>query len=433
MSWLNTEIAEKWRMEGKRYADDVNTFVRSMLQGEQPDESELSDDTRHTISAKVMKMVKQANLHGEVERLRKELPAATWPLSNHFQNSMQAVQVAGYLKEGTILCNTGLSSNKGQVYTMDQQGWWRSPDAAFAGSSPDGMYIALANSEGVRVIRQPDCRLEGEQVALYHWSEIQENIRAVLPGIESLADSTHPEYTLEKLIPVDHGRTLLLQSELGIYLIEQAKATILHPDVAEIQEYEYEDTRLSMGHAAVSYDERWIAWGSQMSSHTVMDRKMNKIVQIEPQSSYPHCAAFSRDHQHVWFNACHFYNGVTIQLRLADMEGHEDSEEWPILDENARVYTMVEIEAGMIIGDAYGYLYCINNAGQELWRHFVGSTIYSLAVSPDQSQLAIGTYGGMLHLLDLCSQSMDEYGIGTGTLRELERYVLWRDEEPLRW
>ena len=95
------------------------------------------------------------------------------------------------------------------------------------------------------------------------------------------------------------------------------------------------------------------------------------------------------------------------------------------MDENARVYAMNEIESGMVIGDAYGYLYCINREGQELWRHFVGSTIYSLVVSPEQSHPAVGTYGGMLHILDLHAERMDEYGIGTGTLREQERYVLW--------
>ncbi|MGQ8873006.1 hypothetical protein [Paenibacillus sp. TSA_86.1] len=64
IEWLHKEIAEQWRKEGKRYAGDVNAFVRKMLQGEQPNESELADDSRHAISAKVMKMVKQANLQG---------------------------------------------------------------------------------------------------------------------------------------------------------------------------------------------------------------------------------------------------------------------------------------------------------------------------------------------------------------------------------
>ncbi|WP_342551588.1 hypothetical protein [Paenibacillus sp. FSL R7-0652] len=433
MDWLNTEIAEQWRNKGRRYARDVNTFVRKMLQGEHPDESELADDARHSISSKVMKMVKQANLQGDLEKLREELPAATWPLSNHFQDSMQAVQTAGYLNEDTVLCNTGVLSNHGQVYIMDQQGWWCSPDYTFAGCSADGVYAALADSEGLHVIDKPDRRLEGERIAFYRWQSIRDQIKALMPEIESLADCAHPEWTLEKLIPMDQGQALLLQSQYGVYLIEQERVTLLHPDHAEIQEYEYEDTQLSMGHAAVSYDERWIAWGSQMSSHTVLDREKNKTYEVEPESSYPHCAAFSRDSQVVWFNACHFYNGVTIQVPLASISDRVQESQWPIMDENARVYTMVEIQAGMVMGDAYGYLYCINREGQELWRHFVGSTIYSLTVSPEQSKLAVGTYGGMLHILDLCSERMNAYGIGTGSLRELERYVLWREQEPLRW
>lgn len=135
--------------------------------------------------------------------------------------------------------------------------------------------------------------------------------------------------------------------------------------------------------------------GKPDGDHTVLDREKNKTYEVEPESSYPHCAAFSRDSQVVWFNACHFYNGVTIQVPLASISDRVQESQWPIMDENARVYTMVEIQAGMVMGDAYGYLYCINREGQELWRHFVGSTIYSLTVSPEQSKLAVGTYGGM--------------------------------------
>lgn len=45
MSWLKEDIAEQWRNEGKRYARDVNAFVRRSMQGEQPDESELEVDS----------------------------------------------------------------------------------------------------------------------------------------------------------------------------------------------------------------------------------------------------------------------------------------------------------------------------------------------------------------------------------------------------
>lgn len=32
MSWLKEDIAEQWRNEGKRYARDVNAFVRRSMQ-----------------------------------------------------------------------------------------------------------------------------------------------------------------------------------------------------------------------------------------------------------------------------------------------------------------------------------------------------------------------------------------------------------------
>ena len=186
----------------------------------------------------------------------------------------------------------------------------------FAGSSEGGAYVALANHEGVRVIHEPNRRLEGTQVAFYPLGQDQDSIKTQLPEIESLADTIHPENTLEKLIPMDQGQALLLQSRYGIYLVEQEQVILLHPDMAEIQEYEYEDTQLSMGHAAVSCDGRWIAWGSQMSSHMLLDRQNDKRYEVEPESSYTHCAAFSQDSRVVWFNACHFYNGVTIQVPL---------------------------------------------------------------------------------------------------------------------
>ncbi|SLJ90516.1 MULTISPECIES: hypothetical protein [unclassified Paenibacillus] len=46
MNWLKENIAETWRIEGKRYAKDVNAFVRRGMAGEQLDESELAEDAR---------------------------------------------------------------------------------------------------------------------------------------------------------------------------------------------------------------------------------------------------------------------------------------------------------------------------------------------------------------------------------------------------
>lgn len=123
MRWLKENIAETWRNEGKRYAKDVNAFVRRGMAGEQVDESELEADGRTSISTEVWNMVKQANLQGDVERLRLELPAATWPMNEHFQSAMQAVRVVGYLDAETMVFTTGTFTENGCVYTADQDGW----------------------------------------------------------------------------------------------------------------------------------------------------------------------------------------------------------------------------------------------------------------------------------------------------------------------
>ncbi|MGV2795068.1 hypothetical protein GNF78_17870, partial [Clostridium perfringens] len=68
-----------------------------------------------------------------------------------------------------------------------------------------------------------------------------------------------------------------------------------------------------------------------------------------------------------------------------------------------------------------------------IWRYFVGSTIFGMTVTADDKMLAVGTYGGMLHLLDLDSGRKSEYSIGTADILETDRWMLWRGQEPLRW
>lgn len=104
-----------------------------------------------------------------------------------------------------------------------------------------------------------------------------------------------------------------------------------------------------------------------------------------------------------------------------------------MINEEMRVYAATALTQGSILGDAYGYLRLIDREGRELWRYFVGSTISGLAVTPDEGMLAVGTYGGMLHLIDLQSSTKDEYSIGTALIHETERWMIWRNYEPLRW
>ncbi|MGG4220468.1 hypothetical protein ABEW32_19880 [Paenibacillus jamilae] len=433
MNWLNHELAAQWRQEGKRYAADVNEFVRISMESQwQQEQSEPKQDERPKLAEDIFRMIQEANQTGEIEQLRREIPAASWPLTPAFEEALQAVRPMALMSEGNeVLLHAGNPRERGKIYVTGKDGIRQIPGLYRVGCSPDGSYFALVDRQGIRIIRQPDQNLEGEETAHFQWTDIQ----AAIPDLECLADEEHPEDMLDEVIPFGDGQRLLLVCGYGVYLLAGDQVDLIHPMASERRELGLEDTIVDMAHGAVSKDGRWIAYGSQMSEHLLMDLTDKTMHTFEPSSSYPHYALFSKDDLDVWYNACHFYNGATIQVPIAEVEQGcaQNTEEWPIMNEEMRVYAAVALTQGAILGDAYGYLRLVDREGRELWRYFVGSTISGLAVTPDEGLLAVGTYGGMLHLIDLQSGSKDEYSIGTAPIHETERWLLWRNYEPLRW
>ncbi|GAV13074.1 WD40 repeat domain-containing protein [Paenibacillus sp. NAIST15-1] len=433
MSWLREEIAMKWRTEGKRYASEINEYVRVGMESNwEQAQQEPVDDQRSGMAADIVNMIRAANQAGDTERLRQEIPPASWPITPGYEEKQQAIKPIVCLNDGTVLVRT----YGGSIYLIQQDQITELPDFYHIGCSSDGNYFALSNEQGIRIIRGIVTSLgKGEEIAAWSWQVIQQRIKAILNDCESLADSEHPASHIEEAIPFDNGSRLLLVTDCGIYLLSKDNVELLHPELTEMQQYDYEDTHIDMVHGAVSPDGRWLAYGSQCSEHLLRDAASGKVYTFEPQSSYPHYSLFAQDSSEVWYNACHFYNGATIQVPLADLEQLEAGaeQEWPLMNDEMRVYAAAALTDGHILGDAYGYLRKIDSEGNEIWRYFVGSTLSGIIVSPDESRLAVGTYGGMLHLIDLQSGVKSEYSIGTANIIEIDRWILWRDEEPLRW
>ncbi|MGP0578848.1 hypothetical protein ACTP13_17850 [Paenibacillus peoriae] len=437
MSWLNHEMAAKWRQEGKRYAADVNEFVRVGMESEwQQEQSEPNQDERPKMAKDIFRMIQEANQAGEMEQLRREILAASWPLTPAFEEALQAVRPIAFVNGGNeVILHAGNPRERGTIYVTGKDRILQIPGLHRVGCSPDGTYFALVDGQGIRIVRQPDLNLQGEETAHFQWKDIQGRLKASIPDLECLGDEEHPEDILDEVIPFGDGQRLLLVCGYGVYLLAGDQVDLIHPKASERRKLELEDTIVDMAHGAVSRDGRWIAYGSQMSEHMLMDLSDKTVHTLEPSSSYPHYALFSKDDLDVWYNACHFYNGATIQVSIAEVEQGlaQNKEEWLMMNEEMRVYAATALTQGSILGDAYGYLRLIDREGRELWRYFVGSTISGLAVTPDESMLAVGTYGGMLHLIDLQSGTKDEYSIGTAPIHETARWVIWRNYEPLRW
>lgn len=78
MSWLDHEMAAKWRQEGKRYAADVNEFVRIGMESQwQQEQPEPKQDERSKLTEDIFRMIQDANQAEETEQLRREIPAAS--------------------------------------------------------------------------------------------------------------------------------------------------------------------------------------------------------------------------------------------------------------------------------------------------------------------------------------------------------------------
>nr|WP_255497821.1 hypothetical protein [Pedobacter sp. AK013] len=98
-----------------------------------------------------------------------------------------------------------------------------------------------------------------------------------------------------------------------------------------------------------------------------------------------------------------------------------------------RVYSGLAASTYYILGDAYGYIRAIDKDGNPLWKHHLGSSISSMAISNDEQTLWVGSHSGMLHKLHL-GMGQDSHTMGDGNHSEEFRIIFWKTEpKPLFW
>ncbi len=441
MDWLDEGIAAEWRKLSKQYIDDLNEFIRI---GDETGWTKAPEqkprDQRLNLAHKVMDMITDANAIGDFERLHDLVPPASSPLIAYFGEQadrvLQPIFPRGFIGEHVLL-QTGHPTTPNCVYLALHDEITLIPGIRHVGLSPDGMYIALANEKGITVMQDFDRRLHGTTVAYFPWDMIQSTLRNALPHHESLGTIQSAVDTLVQIIPFEKGQSLLIISEYGVYLIRNRYIRILSPSPEELEEYgpEYTSTFVDMAHGAISQDEHWIAYGHQGSEHMLLHVPTDVIHSFAPASSYPHYSLFNKASNGILYNACHLYDGVTSYVDLAAVERGEIGpyDDLPALDEEMRIYAGVAVQQGTIVGDGYGYFRLIDKNGREIWRHFVGSVVAGLMVSPDERWLIVGTYSGMAHWMDLHHGSVSEYNVGNAPILETNRWMIWTDREPLRW
>jgi hypothetical protein len=419
------ELSAKWREASLRYVSAMNAHMERVFGDELESTGPAPQDDREHLAEAVLAAVRRANATGETAVLRKKFPPAWEPFASMLPKKGQWLKPVAWIDDSRIALELWSDDNPVVVVSGDDIA--KQPGILTFGRSPNGRFFAFAFKDGVEVREGWD----GPRAAWLRWPTGREGW---FNGI-----------TIRQLIPFPDGKRVLLVAKAGIFVLAEDGSTPLPLTKFELQFEEApemdvgEPSAFDMAHGAISPSGNLVLVGCQDTKHLVFNAQLERIAQIGHRSSYPHFAWFSADGRVAAFNSCHFYEGTSIGISASDLPGlhtpaFKDHPSVRVLDGEVRVYAAVARDDELIVGDAYGYIRAFDVQGNSRWRHFVGSTIGALDLSPDRKRLAVTSYAGFLCVLELDASERDPFAIGTASHRELQRWLFWKGEERvLRW
>lgn len=408
-------IKEEWTQKGEVYVKAFNEMMDFIQEhGYEKWKGKEPEDNRDHLADEVVSRLRKANKENKVAEFRNDFAPAHTPLIKYFKDKGQYIEQLFFISGDKVIFLTGTAYQKRQAYILDGNKVTMLDESIDAiGKSKRGNIFAILTNNRVVLVKG----WEGEIMAEFNLQQLQ-NI-----GIT-------------QLIPYNDASAVLCITGEGIYLVTANEETLVHP-VPDPNDPDW-TSNIDMENAALSNNNDYIIVGDQCWGHYVLNRNMERIASIGPQSSYPHFCLFAAGDSHLITNSCHFYNGTTIGVAteklpgLAIKEYTEDSN-YNLMDENMRVYCGIAVDDYYILGDAFGSIHAIDISGKLKWRYFLGSTLGSIAISDDAKTLWVGSCTGMVHKLKLDKGHRDKQVIGTGQHYEEFRLIVWKNEPIMFW
>jgi hypothetical protein len=383
----------------------------------------------------VMGAIRWANRQSPTVDIRAACPPSSELVRTVLREAGEHIRSVFMLHNGDVLAHVREDDEStGRVVRIGAEGISVTSGIDCLGRSPCRRYFALARGSTVEV-------RDG-------WEGLVANVFPLANGIEDAPQdvvltpfSKRP--SLECLIPFPDGGRVLMVSDRGTFVLAESGVTRLMPDAHALADHQNEfpdlEFVLDMAHVALSKDGRWIAAGSQFSPHLIFNERLERVAEIDPWDEYAHYAFFSAGGEVLAFNSCHFYQGKTLALRMRQIDGENAGQEGQFghgfaLQEGCRVYAAAARGDQFILGNAEGYLHCVDIAGKYRWRHYIGTTITSIDVSEDEKSLVASTVGGILAIIDLDTGRKRDFDIGDGAHSERRRWLFLKTEgSPLAW
>jgi hypothetical protein len=466
-------LSDQWQADGQGYvaairshqlaldaaeAQKHNGDTEEEEEEEENEDSDLPSDPRKVAAATVLQLARVVNTHADedlADRFRQRFAFAPDAFVRHAADAGRFIGPVFALGDGRVLARIGAPYDD-TAHWVALHGLRHIPLTALRGLGRSPNRRCFAQSDGQHVTTHDG--FDGPVIARF---ALPQGNEALPPHV--VVSPGPLGQRCDELIPFNNGQRVLLRNPTGVYLLHAEGAAGASSPVQRIHPQTFDEDgpytwpknqqdesvngtevtmlALDMLHMALSPDERHIAVGDQDSVHILLNAHGQVLRRYEPLSSYPHHAAFSHDGTQLFANSCHFYGGSTLAApvgaALPDLAaGGEEGEthEAPAINNQWRVYASATLPGTIILGDAHGYLHTVDDAGRNLWRHHIGSSISAIDVSPDGSELWAASYGGYLARLERVETGMDPYSIGTSPYAETRRWIFWSDEAtPLRW
>ncbi|MBA2540572.1 MAG: hypothetical protein H0V17_13100 [Deltaproteobacteria bacterium] len=385
------QASARWIREGTVFAAALNGYVRKVYAVGPNKAGHEPSETRKDMADYVREQLVTLNAAGEHRRARALFPPAYEPFD--YDGLGQSIPALAYLRDGRRLARVGV-----EVFELQRDKVVKVPDVWWFAQSADRRWVAKGIEDRIEI----------------HDGWDGPRVRTMTLTCEVDGATVAPD-----------GDAVLAWGDDGIHWITERGAKRLLPDE--------ESDSVSYPHAALSPNGRFVAMGTQDSSHIVVDRKTGRRHTFDPMSSYPHFAAFHHDRPEVILSSCHALYGSGSQIVDLDAMVAGKTDVTQPFDQRAWVYCVGSTSFGYLLGDRSGYIWAFDHDGEQQWYAFLGSTMTALDMSPDRTKLIAGSFAGIVVELDLTAKAPDPRLLTDGPVTDVARWVFWQGHPPLLW